>query len=56
MDPKVTELYNEYIHGDMPRRSFLKQLAGITGGAAVANAVLALVEPIKTFHPQNQKA
>jgi len=45
MDPKVTELYNEYIHGDMPRRSFLKQLAGITGGAAVANAVLALVEP-----------
>lgn len=45
MNPKVTELYNEYIHGDMPRRSFLKQLAGITGGAAVANAVLALIEP-----------
>jgi len=45
MDPKVTELYNDYIHGDMPRRSFLKQLAVITGGAAMANAVLALVEP-----------
>jgi len=35
MDPKVTELYNDYIHGDMPRRSFLKQLAVITGGATV---------------------
>jgi len=45
MDPKVTELYNDYIHGDMPRRSFLKQLAVITGGATMANAVLALVEP-----------
>ncbi len=45
MDPKVTELYNEYIHGDMPRRSFLKQLAVITGGASMASAVLALVEP-----------
>jgi len=45
MDPKVTELYNDYIHGDMPRRSFLRQLAVITGGATMANAVLALVEP-----------
>ena len=45
MDPKVTELYLEYIHGDMPRRSFLKKLAIITGGATVANTVLALVEP-----------
>jgi hypothetical protein len=33
MDPRVTELCNDYIHGDMPRRSFLKQLAIITGGA-----------------------
>ena len=45
MDPKITELYNDYIHGDMPRRSFLKQLAVITGGATMANTVLALVEP-----------
>jgi carboxymethylenebutenolidase len=29
----------------MPRRSFLKKLAAITGGAAIANATLALVEP-----------
>jgi carboxymethylenebutenolidase len=45
VDPKIIELYNDYIHGDMPRRSFLRQLAVITGGAAMANAVLALVEP-----------
>jgi carboxymethylenebutenolidase len=45
MDSKVTELYNDYIHGDMPRRSFLKQLAVITGGATVASGVLALIEP-----------
>ena len=45
MDPKVTKLYNDYIHGDMPRRSFLKKLTAITGGAAVANSVLALIEP-----------
>jgi hypothetical protein len=36
MDPKVTELYNDYIHGDMPRCSFLQKSAGITGGGAVA--------------------
>lgn len=34
MDRKAIELYNEYIHGDMPRRSFLKRLAGVAGGAA----------------------
>jgi len=45
MDPRVTDLYNDYIHGDMPRRSFLKRLAVITGGATMANAALALVEP-----------
>ncbi|MBT8072975.1 MAG: dienelactone hydrolase family protein [Xanthomonadales bacterium] len=45
MDRKITELYNDYIHGDMPRRSFLQKLAGITGGAAVTNSVLALIEP-----------
>jgi len=34
MDPKAIDLYNEYIHGDLPRRSFLKKLAGIAGSAA----------------------
>lgn len=45
MDPKVLNLYNDYIHGDMPRRSFLKQLAGLAGGVAAANVVLTLIEP-----------
>lgn len=45
MDPEITKLYNEYIHGDMPRRSFIRKLAIITGGAGLTNAALALVEP-----------
>ena len=45
MDPKITDLYNDYIHGDMPRRSFLKKLTAITGGVALTNTVLALIEP-----------
>ena len=45
MDQKVTELYNGYIHGDMPRRRFLKQLVVINGSAATASGVLALIEP-----------
>ena len=47
MDPKITELYNVYIHGDMPRRSFLKQLAAITGGATVANTDTITADVIK---------
>ena len=44
MDHKAIDLYNEYIHGDMPRRSFLKRLAGVAGSAAAASALLPLLE------------
>jgi len=44
MNRKAIDLYNEYIHGDMPRRSFLKRLAGVAGGAAAASALLPLLE------------
>ncbi len=44
MNPKVLDLYNDYIHGEMPRRSFLKRLAEIVGSAAAAAAVLPLIE------------
>lgn len=45
MDPKIIELYNEYIHGDMPRRTFMQRVTRIAGSMAAATAVLALVEP-----------
>lgn len=45
MKPEAIDLYNEYIHGDLPRRTFLKRLAGIAGGAAAASALLPMLEP-----------
>jgi carboxymethylenebutenolidase len=44
MDQRIIDLYNDYIHGDMPRRSFLKRVAEIAGGAAAATAILPLIE------------
>jgi len=44
MDPKILDLYNDYIHGEMPRRSFLKRLAEIAGSVAAAAAILPLIE------------
>ncbi len=44
MNPKILDLYNDYIHGDMPRRSFLKRMAEIAGSAAAAAAILPLIE------------
>lgn len=44
MDRKAIDLYDEYIHGDMPRRRFLQRLAGVAGGAAAASALLPLLE------------
>ncbi|MGQ0799317.1 MAG: dienelactone hydrolase family protein [Pseudomarimonas sp.] len=45
MDPRVISLYNDYIHGSMPRRDFVRRLAGIAGSAAAASALLPLIEP-----------
>src|SRR3569833_690983 len=44
MDQRVIDLYNVYIHGDMPRRDFLQRLAGIAGSVAAASALLPLIE------------
>lgn len=44
MNPNIINLYNDYIHGDMPRRSFLKRMAEIAGSAAAAAAILPLIE------------
>jgi carboxymethylenebutenolidase len=45
MDQKAIDLYNEYIHGELPRRAFLKKLTGIAGSAAAASVLLPLLEP-----------
>jgi carboxymethylenebutenolidase len=45
MDSRITALYNEYIHGDMPRRDFLRRVTEIAGSTAAATALLALLEP-----------
>jgi carboxymethylenebutenolidase len=44
MDQRVVDLYNVYIHGNMPRRDFLQRLAGIAGSVAAASALLPLIE------------
>jgi len=45
MDSRITSLYNEYIHGDMPRREFLRRVTEIAGSTAAAAALLPLLEP-----------
>lgn len=45
IDPRAVNLYNEYIHGELPRRDFLRKLAGIAGSVAAASALLPLIEP-----------
>ena len=44
MDKKVFDLYEEYSHGSLDRREFLKKLAMVAGGTAAANALLPLLE------------
>lgn len=45
MDPRAIDLYNDYIHSSLPRRDFLRRLAGIAGSVAAASALLPLIEP-----------
>lgn len=44
MDQRAIDLYNLYIHGNMPRRDFLQRLTGIAGSAAAAMSLLPLIE------------
>jgi carboxymethylenebutenolidase len=44
MDKKVVDLYDEYNHGLLDRREFLKRLAMVAGGIVAANSLLAVLE------------
>ncbi|NNF97768.1 MAG: dienelactone hydrolase family protein [Desulfobacteraceae bacterium] len=44
MDQKYIKLYDEYMHGALDRRDFLKRLAKLTGSVAAAYALLPLLE------------
>jgi carboxymethylenebutenolidase len=44
MDKKIIDLCDEYNHGLMDRRQFLKRLSVLAGGTVAANALLPLLE------------
>ena len=44
MDQKITDLYDEYTHGLLNRREFLRKLSILAGGAAAAKALLPLLD------------
>jgi carboxymethylenebutenolidase len=44
MDPKIVDLCNDYNHGRLERRDFLKTLAKLAGGVAAAVALLPFLE------------
>ncbi|MDP2646097.1 MAG: twin-arginine translocation signal domain-containing protein, partial [Desulfobacterales bacterium] len=44
MDKKIIELHNEYNHGFIDRREFLRKLAVLAGGAAAASSLMFLLE------------
>jgi carboxymethylenebutenolidase len=52
MDQRVIDLYDNYIHGSMPRRDFLNRLAGIAGSVAAASLILPLIEPSDAYAQQ----
>jgi carboxymethylenebutenolidase len=44
MARRIDDLYDDYVHGMLDRREFLKQLSVLAGGAAAAAALLPLLE------------
>lgn len=43
MDQKIIDLHDDYLHGVLDRRTFMKKLAVLAGSAAAANAMLGLL-------------
>jgi carboxymethylenebutenolidase len=44
MDPKILDLYDEYAHGLLDRREFIKTLSFLAGGTTAATALLPFLE------------
>jgi carboxymethylenebutenolidase len=44
MDNKITDLYNDYKHGQTGRRAFIRKLAMVAGSTAAAMALLPVLE------------
>ena len=44
MDKKISELYDEFRHGQLERREFVKKLTVLTGGTAAAMSLFALLD------------
>jgi carboxymethylenebutenolidase len=44
MDQRIIDLYDEFTHGGISRRTFLDRLAGLAGSAAAAAALLPLLQ------------
>ncbi|HEV7335406.1 MAG TPA: dienelactone hydrolase family protein [Bosea sp. (in: a-proteobacteria)] len=45
LDRRIVELYDEYTHKPLDRRSFMNRLVTLAGSVAAAEAALALLEP-----------
>ncbi len=44
MDQRIIDLYDEFTHGDMSRRSFIDKLAALAGSTAAATAQLPILQ------------
>ena len=44
MDQRIINLYDDFTHGGMSRRSFLDKLAALAGSAAGAAAILPILQ------------
>lgn len=45
MDQRIINLFDEYTHAPLTRKEFMERLLKLTGGAALATAALAVLEP-----------
>lgn len=52
MDQRIIDLYDEYTHAPLDRRTFLERLATLTGGMAAATALVPLLQASKAAAAQ----